>query len=118
MRIRNEFLQKPVCDRFEANAERLRAIIPENGRSTDPRMLKRDSCPSEQEEPRLPDSVGRKNTDTAFPPAALAVSGDLPRDQDGPISQPQCQAITATAQQALVIVSRSNADAYVLSPQP
>jgi hypothetical protein len=45
MRIRNEFLQKPVCDRFEANAERLPAIIPENGRSTDPRMLKRDSCP-------------------------------------------------------------------------
>jgi hypothetical protein len=45
MRIWNEFLQKPACDRFEANAERLPAIIPENGRSTDPRMLKPHSCP-------------------------------------------------------------------------
>jgi hypothetical protein len=28
MRIRNEFLQKPVCDRFEADAGRLPAVNP------------------------------------------------------------------------------------------
>ena len=96
MRIRNEFLQKPVCDRFEAKAERLPAIIPENGRSTDPRMLKRDSCPVWATR-AAPSGFCRPQKHEHCISTRRSTGFRRPSTRSRPADiQPQCQAITAT----------------------